>query len=544
MIIKREVSLSQSAVLLEINNRRVALYSSDFDEMFCVKIIAILILSTFVLLGVFVIYFTRNLRSTKNSEVVTLIGGDLREVEIDDENGNVINVTFPVHYVISDESAKNLKLKWFDNTGRIINDSLELESDNYKISQDYCHSNLSIHRVNENSAGVYVLEAHLIDNKSGKYQKRAEKRIELIIQKRKKRTDIMSTEYVSKVTTVTWTVALVVLMFIFIIFIINKFKNKKFRRSKQRDFQKGEISKIDPNLDMTFQAEFLPYHEFFEFPVRRLRFTAQLGHGDFGVVYQAIAKGIMPYDDETVVAVKTLQDYADERSFKSLCYELKILCNIGHHLNIVNLLGAVTKNIVYKDLMLILEFCSLGNLLSFLLVNRLNFEDDLGFYQTSSEDFLNQIGKNYFGKQVRFVHKPNVYFGTSFNRKDSSVPITFDTFSNISFRAPKTSDLLSWAFQCSRGMEYLSSRNVIHGDFAARNIKLCDGNIVKISDFALSKALKRSHDKNYQKIKDDDPLPLPYKWMAIECFQERKFSHKSDVWSFGRIMLNLLSYQT
>lgn len=125
--------------------------------------------------------------------------------------------------------------------------------------------------------------------------------------------------------------------------------------------------------------------------------------------------------------------------------------------------------------------------------------------------------------------------GSQYGRRDSSAPLSFDTFSNISYRAPKTRDLISWAFQCSRGMEFLSSKNVIHGDFAARNILLCDGNVVKISNFALSASLQKSDDKNYQKLNDDDPLPLPYKWMAIETFQERKLSLKSDVWSFGKL---------
>lgn len=43
-----------------------------------------------------------------------------------------------------------------------------------------------------------------------------------------------------------------------------------------------------------------------------------------------------------------------------------------------------------------------------------------------------------------------------------------------------TSDLVCWAFQVARGMEYLSSRKVLHGDLAARNILLCADNIVKM----------------------------------------------------------------
>jgi len=26
---------------------------------------------------------------------------------------------------------------------------------------------------------------------------------------------------------------------------------------------------------------------------------------------------------------------------------------------------------------------------------------------------------------------------------------------------------------------------------------------------------------------------MPIKWLALECIQHRKFTHKSDVWSYG-----------
>lgn len=29
-------------------------------------------------------------------------------------------------------------------------------------------------------------------------------------------------------------------------------------------------------------------------------------------------------------------------------------------------------------------------------------------------------------------------------------------------------------------------------------------------------------------------MPMPMKWMALECIQYRRFTHQSDVWSFGK----------
>lgn len=56
-------------------------------------------------------------------------------------------------------------------------------------------------------------------------------------------------------------------------------------------------------------------------------------------------------------------------------------------------------------------------------------------------------------------------------------------------RSVSTSDLLCWSYQVARGMVYLSSRNVLHGDLAARNVLLCSNNVVKICDFGLARAM-------------------------------------------------------
>lgn len=64
-------------------------------------------------------------------------------------------------------------------------------------------------------------------------------------------------------------------------------------------------------------------------------------------------------------------------------------------------------------------------------------------------------------------------------------------------RVITTTDLVCWSFQVARGMEYLASRKVLHGDLAARNILLCDDNVVKICDFGLARSMYKSD--NYKK---------------------------------------------
>ncbi|XP_023247600.1 platelet-derived growth factor receptor alpha-like [Copidosoma floridanum] len=92
-------------------------------------------------------------------------------------------------------------------------------------------------------------------------------------------------------------------------------------------------------------------------------------------------------------------------------------------------------------------------------------------------------------------------------------------------------DLLSWAYQVAHGMEYLSRRNILHCDLAARNILLSTNNIVKICDFGLAQTLYK--DINYTRLHD---VKLPFKWMAIESLRDGVFSTKSDIWSFGIVI--------
>uniref|UniRef100_A0A8R1U1I0 Tyrosine-protein kinase n=1 Tax=Onchocerca volvulus TaxID=6282 RepID=A0A8R1U1I0_ONCVO len=89
---------------------------------------------------------------------------------------------------------------------------------------------------------------------------------------------------------------------------------------------------------------------------------------------------------------------------------------------------------------------------------------------------------------------------------------------------------LRFITESASGLEYLEQNNCIHRDIAARNCLLTRNHHVKISDFGMSNEKTPIQDRSLDKV--------PIKWLAPETLQNRIYSTKTDVWSYG-IMFNL-----
>ena len=103
-------------------------------------------------------------------------------------------------------------------------------------------------------------------------------------------------------------------------------------------------------------------------------------------------------------------------------------------------------------------------------------------------------------------------------------------------RTLKLPQLIDMSAQIASGMAYLESQNYIHRDLAARNVLVSENNIVKIADFGLARLIKE--DEYEARV----GARFPIKWTAPEAANYSKFSIKSDVWSFGILLTELVTY--
>ncbi|XP_078052989.1 anaplastic lymphoma kinase isoform X3 [Augochlora pura] len=299
--------------------------------------------------------------------------------------------------------------------------------------------------------------------------------------------DSKGSRQMSMIVKVTVIVILAMVFSAICLIIYNRYKSRKaLSRQRRVMFGNGTELRSFPAVTDTMMTEFNPNYEFagnlysFKDLPQIPRDYIRLEKALGQGAFGEVFQGIYKYRcDEHPVAVKTIPSSSTPQTEADFMMEALIMSKFNHP-NIVHFIGvSFDKNPKY----IVLELLAGGNL----------------------KDFLRE-------------ERPRADRPTSLGMMD----------------------LIMCGYDVASGCKYMEEARFIHRDIAARNCLLtCKeaGRVVKIADFGMAKDIYRSD--YYRK---GGKAMLPIKWMPPESFLDGIFTTKTDVWAFGVLLWEIMSF--
>jgi hypothetical protein len=218
---------------------------------------------------------------------------------------------------------------------------------------------------------------------------------------------------------------------------------------------------------------------------RDLTLVKVIGSGAFGEVYKAQLDETHTRDaPEYTVAAKTVLDAkASPEATQEMLNEAGVMAAVGSHPNLVTIIGVVTRG---DPFILIIQFCAQGEL--------------LGSLKKAAAE----------GEPMSLLDK------------------------------------MQMCREIVQGMAHLSKQHFIHRDLACRNVLLSEG-MCKIADFGLSRGAGEGDAKEddgaatHEDYYKSTAGVFPVRWTAPEAMETLRFTPASDVWSFGIVVIEMLT---
>ncbi|XP_042338241.1 macrophage colony-stimulating factor 1 receptor 2-like [Plectropomus leopardus] len=183
-------------------------------------------------------------------------------------------------------------------------------------------------------------------------------------------------------------------------------------------------------------------------------------------------------------------------------------------------------------MLMITEYCSHGDLLNFL---RAHAHDFMASILSMDEVEGAVLYKNMAAQSARLRSDSGISCCSEYQEMQP-VLSPGQTYSGVQTDSVSVGDLMRFSYEVAQGLDFLSTRNCIHRDVAARNVLLTDRRVAKICDFGLARDIRNDDSYIVQ-----GNARLPVKWMSPESIFQCVYTIQSDVWSYGVLLWETFS---